>query len=40
MVEPTLHVDADKLEAVLIEVERLATWFDKACFDRLHGRRE
>ncbi|WP_175867943.1 hypothetical protein [Burkholderia diffusa] len=40
MMEPTLHVDADKLEAVLAEVERFATWFDEACFDRLYGRGE
>lgn len=40
MMEPTLHVDADKLEAVLAEVERFATWFDEACFDRPYGRGE
>lgn len=39
MIEPTLHVDADKLEAVLAAVERFATWFSEACFDRLYGRR-
>ncbi|WP_155773588.1 hypothetical protein [Burkholderia territorii] len=39
MMEPTLHVDVDKLDAVLSEVERFATWFDAACFDRLYGRR-
>lgn len=40
MMEPTLHVDADKLEAVLAEVERFATWFDEACFDWQYGRGE
>lgn len=40
IIAPTLYVDADKLEAVLAEVERFATWFDETCFDQLHGRRE
>ncbi|VWC82279.1 hypothetical protein BLA39750_01291 [Burkholderia lata] len=38
MMEPTLHVNPDKLEAVLVEVERFANWFDEACFDQLSGR--
>ncbi|MBR8290500.1 MULTISPECIES: hypothetical protein [Burkholderia cepacia complex] len=38
MMEPTLHVDADKLGAVLAEVERFANWFDEVCFDWLYGR--
>ncbi|MBM3111647.1 hypothetical protein [Pseudomonas arcuscaelestis] len=37
MIEPTLHVDADKLNTVLTEVDRFATWFDQACFDRIYG---
>jgi len=37
MMEPALHVDADKLEAVFAEVERFATWFDEVCFNRLYG---
>ena len=37
MIQPTLHVDADKLNTVLTEVERFATWFDQACFDWIYG---
>ncbi|WP_213938704.1 hypothetical protein [Pseudomonas sp. dw_612] len=37
MIEPTLHVDSDKLNTVLTEVERFATWFDQACFDWIYG---
>lgn len=37
MIEPTLHVDADKLNTVLTEVERFDTCFDQACFDWIYG---
>ncbi|MCY1374286.1 hypothetical protein D9M69_616170 [compost metagenome] len=38
IIEPSISVDAEKLNAVLDEVERLAGWFDKACFEWLYGR--
>lgn len=37
MIKPTLHVDADKLNKVLTEVERFAMWLDQACFDWIYG---